>query len=203
MNQKIIVTSIIIFLSISAMCQFNKPMGFEIKYGANYDILDSKTVKYISNSYGFNSGYYFYIKDFFIGSSLTTTNTHFTDSLKIKNIIHLPKEKLGLDKSTLITAGYKFYLSENNISIDPYLGWLKTRFVSTEGEKVTYDSKKGVCLGFSINKYFQTKSEFFQYFIFFNNRINYSGLSRINDNLGNLIYSFEIGAGFDLGKNRR
>jgi hypothetical protein len=191
----------LIISSIDIKSQTIVPFGIELRFASCYDILDSKTAHYLNNSIGFTFEDYLNIGNLFVGITLSGTSSQFRDSIKIRNQTHVPNEKFNFDASKII-FGYKFYNRKNTVSIDPYIGWVKTDFESNSSHSI-YDSRIGYCCGFTINRYFRTKLKNFQPFIFLNNSINFSKLGQINNELGNFYYSCEVGAGFDWPNKRK
>ena len=98
--------------------------------------------------------------------------------------------------------GYKLYFRKD-ISFDPYIGIQTNSIHSLKDSEIEF-KENGFCGGFIVNKYFKTKWKYYHPLIFFNNRFCNNKLSKINNELGDFHYSFDIGVGIEFGpKNER
>jgi hypothetical protein len=191
----ILFTVIITFCS-KAISQETAPVGMEVGFGKGINIYGSSTNKYFSNAFPPTPKLYFYFYDVFFGFDLNDYNSTCKKDIVLENKTYSTDDKMTLNFGSFL-FGYKFYFKED-LSIDPYFGFITSSFQSLNDKKVVY-TKSGNCGGFVINKYFILRKKTIRPLIFFNSRLNYNKLRQMNPDLGNYNLTFDIGLGIEFG----
>lgn len=191
---------------------FNKKSGSEVQYstrntglqlslGGSLNYYDSKTKKYLPNYRGGSYGITFYYQNLLIGIALkpiTSPMSKATDTIFF-NMNYTPTISIFNYIKTEMNIGYTFNLPLN-ISIEPTLGYLRTRFRAEDekGEEIDPISRKvhGFTVGFTINKYIMLRKVGDYIVIYLSNKYNYSNYSNYYPAMGNSYYSIELGLAF-------
>ena len=181
----VIIVAILSLFSIDSSSQRRIPIGMEVGLGGGYNFYDSKTNNYFDHSPSFSFRVNMFIGNFFIELGGSQPLSKIKRSIVIGDSSFTSNDELQLNFGTCI-VGYKFYLNKKILSVDPYIGFLRTHIDR-------YDARTAYCGGFYLTRHFKTMFWDLQPSVFFNNRINYTKLNEMNYNLGNLYYSCEIG----------
>jgi hypothetical protein len=174
------------------------PFGIRFNTGMGVVVYDANTRQYfnptVAGAYSVALNY----RNFFSSTIFTRPFSRLKDSLMVNGVEHPSTENLKLTLQSW-TIGYSFLLPDQRLSIDPYIGLHKT-FIENDNGKTSFGSQLGYCGGAYL--YYYNKPILngkVQWYYFLNNQLSFTQLYKLNNQLGNIYYSFQIGFGVRWG----
>ena len=177
------------------------PIGIRVGCGFGFTAYNGATRHYFSNTPTLCSMSFLTYRGLFIGSVFTSPFSRLRDSLTLYDVTHAPHEKLSLELKSWI-VGYSIRLPDQRLSIDPYIGMVKT-YIQNDNGKTSYASQMRTSVGAFVYFYSEPTLKAGKYagqwFWFVHNRLDIAQLNKLNPQLGSMQYSIQVGFGLHWG----
>lgn len=212
MNLKICITLIILTLSFKPALEKSKVYsrlshtvgftGYADNLASN-QALDNRLAVFINTK-----GYFVRNKQWFIKAAAAKSHATLNRPIEIKNNLFDKGDQFNIEAYS-ISTGYELKFLKM-FDISPYSGILFNEYTLNEDgtRNKYYINRLGVPLGIDFiwrTKMDEEKGKYFH--LYFNNSMNYSGLSKVNENFSNFYYAYAVGFGitkkFELNKPKK